>query len=99
MQDWIKNPPKEYIYTHTYITERERERERERESNHIFYGRRVQNKNSLPYMKTQERIINPPNKKKKKTMRERESYHILVWEIWIEWEITFYLLFIAKKMG
>ena len=41
-------------------------------SNHIFNGRRVQKKNSLPYSGDTRKNYKPTQKKKKKTMRERE---------------------------
>ena len=78
---------KNYIYIH-------REREREREITFFSYGRGVQNKNSLPYSEDARKNYKPTKrkpKKKKKSMRERESYHISVWEIWIKWEIIVYL--------
>ena len=56
-------------------------------------GEEFKTKIHYPKVKSQERIINPPkgNQKKKIYERERESYHILVWEIWIKWEIIVYL--------
>ena len=63
------------ICTCIYIYERERERERE--SNHIFYGRRVQNKNSLPYRGDKRKKYKPTQKKKKKLGEiERERVNI-----------------------
>ena len=47
-------------------------------SNHIFLGEEFKTKIHYPTVKTQERIINPPKKKKKNYDKERESVGVCV---------------------